>query len=407
MTGSVAKKGKRYYIVIELERDEVTGKRNQKWLSGYSRKRDAENALPGVLADYQRGTFVEPTKKTVGEQMSEWLEDKKTSVKYNTWLSYRWLVNTHINPNIGSIQLSKLKPKHLHDLYNKVLINKLSVSSIRKAHVLILDSLNRAVLWGYVTQNVATVVDLPQGKKTKFKVWNEEELKIFLEAAKEDQYYEAFELAASTGMRQSEILAVNRDCVDLKIRMLSVRQAYTLDAAGGHDFNDTKTESSERSIALFENTVSILEKLFSRQVQLKHSQCYKDHGLVIQTSVGTPLGPRNLMRHYYRILNKIIKDRPDFPRIRFQDLRHTHASLLLKSGIHPKIVQERLGHSSIKVTLDIYSHVLPNLQEAALKNIGSSILGEKSANNKAITSFPKKSFRAIKVRRMLEVPSLK
>lgn len=90
----------------------------------------------------------------------------------------------------------------------------------------------------------------------------------------------------------------------------------------------------------------------------------------------TPLGPRNLMRHYYRILDRIVKEHPDFHRIRFHDLRHTHATLLLKAGIHPKIVQERLGHSSINVTLDTYSHVLPNLQEAVLKNIGDSITGE-------------------------------
>lgn len=377
MKGHVAKKGKKYYIVIEMERNEVTGKRKQKWLSGYVRKRDAENALPGVLSDYQKGQFVEPTKKTFGELLSEWLEDKKTSVKYNTWKSYEWLVNTHIIPNIGWIQLAKLKPKHLYDLYHKVLLSKISVSSIKKAHVIILDALNRAMIWGEVAQNVAMVVDLPQGKKAKFNVWNEEQLQIFLEAAKGDQYYEAFELAASTGMRQSEILALPRSEVDLKRKTLSVRQAYTLSEHGGHDFNDTKTESSERAVALFENTVSVLERLFERQKKAKENKYYRDSGLVIQTSVGTPLGPRNLMRHYYRILNNITKEQPDFPKIRFQDLRHTHATLLLKAGIHPKIVQERLGHSSIKVTLDTYSHVLPNLQAEVLKDIGNSIIGDK------------------------------
>lgn len=103
---------------------------------------------------------------------------------------------------------------------------------------------------------------------------------------------------------------------------------------------------------------------------------------MVQTSVGVPVSPRNLIRNYYRILDTIIKEHPDFPRIRFHDLRHTHATLLLKAGIHPKIVQERLGHSSINVTLDTYSHVLPNLQEAVLDTIGDSILGNQIEDEK-------------------------
>ncbi len=272
--------------------------------------------------------------------------------------------------------MTKLKPQHFHDLYHRTLLPKLSVGSIKKAHVLILDALNRAVTWGIITQNVASSVALPQGKKKKFEVWNEHQLKIFLDAASEDQYFMAFELAASTGMRQSEILALPRSEVDLKRKTASVRQAYTISEIG-HDLDDTKNDSSVRSIALFANTVNFLENHFRKQEhEQARNKLYNDSGLVIQTSVGTPLGPRNLMRHYYRILDRIVKEHPDFPRIRFHDLRHTHATLLLKAGIHPKIVQERLGHSSINVTLDTYSHVLPNLQEAVLKNIGDSITGE-------------------------------
>lgn len=378
MRGHIAKKGNKYYIVIDMDRDEVTGKRKQKWLSGYDKKREAERALPGVLSEFLNGTYVGPTKKTFGEIMKKWLQDKKTSVKHGTWKSYKWLVNTHIIPNIGRIQITKLKPEHLHNLYHVTLLqkSKLSVGSIKKAHVLIIDALNRAVAWGEITRNVAETVELPQGKKTKFEVWNEQQLKIFLDTAKDDQYYTAFELAASTGMRQSEILALRRVDVDLRTKTASVRQAYTITEAG-HDFDDTKNDSSIRSIALFANTVQLLEAHFQKQAkEMSENKLYKDSGLVIQTSVGTPVSPRNLMRNYYRILDKILEKYLDFPKIRFHDLRHTHATLLLKAGIHPKIVQERLGHSSINVTLDTYSHVLPNLQEAVLKNIGDSILGD-------------------------------
>lgn len=188
-------------------------------------------------------------------------------------------------------------------------------------------------------------------------------------------------------MRQSEILAVRRKDVDLTKNMLSVRQAYTL-AEVGHDFDDTKNDSSQRSIALFKNTVDMLENHFIDIDKLaKDNPLYNDSGLVVQSGIGTPVNPRNLMRNYYAIIEKIQKEQEklkdsgepyiDLPRIRFHDLRHTHATLLLKAGIHPKIVQERLGHSSINVTLDTYSHVLPNLQEAVLKNIGDSITGDR------------------------------
>ncbi|MGN7167921.1 tyrosine-type recombinase/integrase [Paenibacillus cellulositrophicus] len=379
MRGHVAQKGNKYYIVVDMH-DEVTQKRRRKWISGpnggFDKKRDAERALPDILKSLNNETFVEPTNKTFGEIMETWLQDKKTSVKHGTWKSYKWLVHTHINPNLGTVKVTKLKPQHLHDLYHKTLLPKLAVGSIKKVHVIILDALNRAVIWGLVSQNVAQFVSLPQGKKKKFEVWNEQQLKMFLDEAQKDQYYTAFELAASTGMRQSEILALRRVDVDLPRKMASVRQAYTL-AERGHDFDDTKNDSSVRSIALFANTVELLEKHLEKQDrERRRNKLYMDSGLVIQTSAGTPLGPRNLMRHYYRIIDNIQKEVPDFPRIRFHDLRHTHATLLLKAGIHPKIVQERLGHSSINVTLDTYSHVLPNLQEAVLNNIGDSILGK-------------------------------
>lgn len=382
MRGHIAKKGNKYYIVIDLDKDEVTGKRKQKWLSGYDRKRDAERALPGVLSDFIKGTFVEPSKITFGEIMETWLKDKKTSVKHGTWKSYEWLVYKHIIPNLGKVQMTKLKPKHFHDFYHKTLLAKLAVGSIKKAHVIIMDALDRAVTWGEIVQNVARSVELPQGKKAKFEVWNEKQLKLFLDTAAHNQYYIAFELAASTGMRQSEILALRRIDVDLNIRSISVRQAYTI-AEVGHDFDDTKNDSSIRSIALFANTVQMLQDHFEKQrIEKETNKFYTDSGLVVQTSVGTPLGPRNLMRNYYSILDTIIKEHPDFPRIRFHDLRHTHATLLLKAGIHPKIVQERLGHSSINVTLDTYSHVLPNLQEAVLNTIGDSILGNQIEDEK-------------------------
>jgi integrase len=390
MRGHIAKKGNKYYIVVDMK-DELTGARKRKWLSGYEKKRDAEKALPEILKELNEGTFKEPTDETFGTIMSAWLEDKKSAVRPGTWKSYSWLVETHLIPHLGKIKLVNLQAKQLHNLYHKTLLPVLSAASIRKLHVLIIDALNRSVTWGDIPRNVAIGVELPKGKKVKFEVWNEEQLQLFLDTARSDQYYTAFELAASTGMRQSEILGLRWVDVDLNNKTISVRQAYTK-AESGHEIDDTKSETSERSIALFPETIKQLREHRTRQNEehMENRKVYRDYGLVIQTRVGTPVNPRNLMRNFYKIIDEIIKEQDElksaekpylpFHRIRFHDLRHTHATILLKNGAHPKIVQERLGHSSVNVTLDVYSHVLPNMQEALLQSIGNSITGGKNKN---------------------------
>ncbi|WP_127580975.1 site-specific integrase [Paenibacillus koleovorans] len=380
MKGHIAKKGNRYYIVINMGKDEVSKKRILKWMpGGYDRKKDAEKVLPDILSSINHGTFVEPTDDTFGSLMATWLQEKKSEVRPGTWKSYAWLVNMHLIPHLGHIKLMKLEPKHLRDLYHEILFKKkgIAAASIRKLHVLVMDALNRAVEWRKIPYNMAAVVKLPQGKAEKFEVWDEEQLKLFLDEAIKDQYFIIFELAASTGMRQSEILGLRWKDVDLQAGRISVRQAYTK-GESGHEMSDTKTEKSVRSIALFPETVEFLKQHKANQNEhhMRNRKLYQDHGLVAQSGFGTPVNPRNLMRNYYKIL-KIIHEHHAVPKVRFHDLRHTHATILLKRGVHPKIVQERLGHSSINVTLDTYSHVLPNLQEAVLKNIGDSILGER------------------------------
>ncbi|WP_308637684.1 tyrosine-type recombinase/integrase [Paenibacillus silvisoli] len=400
MRGHVAAKGNKYYIVVDIK-DETTGKRKRKWLTGsdgkgFDRKRDAEREMPLILTKLNDGTFKETSTDSFDILMSKWLEDKKSAVRPGTWKSYAWLVNTHIIPHLGKVKAARLEPQQLHTLYHKTLKGVISISSIKKLHVLILDALNRAVTWGDLPRNVASTVELPKGTKTKFEVWNEEQLGRFLDAAANDQFFIVYELAASTGMRQSEIMALRWVDVDLEGKKIAVRQAYTK-AERGHDFDDTKSAASERSVSLFPDTVAHLKRHREVQVARKreNGESYKDSGLVVQTMIGTPVNPRNMMRNWYALHERIQKEQEEaanrgkaivpLPRIRFHDLRHTHATILLKKGAHPKIVQERLGHSSITVTLDTYSHVLPNMQESVLEGIGMSITGrqETIANKKA------------------------
>lgn len=389
MRGHIAKKGERHYIVVRVK-DELTGKTKPKWMpGGYARKRDAEKALPEILQQVTEGTYKDPTDDTFGEIMTAWLKDKKSSVRPATWKAYKWLVDNHIIPNLGKVKVQQLQAKQLHNLYHSKLYGVLSAASIKKLHVIIVDALKRAVTWGDLPRNVAAGLELPKGTKAKFEVWNEQQLDLFLEVAKISRYYMAFELAASTGMRKSEILGLRWMDVDFTTKTISVRQAYTM-ADVGHQMGNTKSQKSIRSIALFPETVEHLKdhKKVQNEEHMANRKFYTDNGLVLQSGVGTPVNPANLMRDYYKIVKGLVKEQADkkargephidFHQIRFHDLRHTHATILLKNGAHPKIVQERLGHSSITVTLDTYSHVLPNMQEALLQSIGTSITGGKN-----------------------------
>lgn len=367
MKGHVRKRGNKWCFVVDIGRDELTGKRQQKWFYGYSKEKEAERAMIEVIKEINDGTFVEETDETIEHFMKNWLQNKKNQVRPGTWKSYSWLINTHLIPHLGKVKVFQLKPRHLNDLYNQKLLNVISANSIKKLHGLIKDALDEGIGYGDLSKNAANAVTPPRVKKVKFEVWDEQQLKMFLEEAKGNRFYVAFELAASTGMRIGEILGLRWRDVDLSEAKLSIRQAYTK-AHSGYEFHEPKTSSGERSVALFPGTVELLKKHKESQEKEKNKAFYNDHGLVIQTHIGTPVSPRNLSREYYKIIDKL-----SIPKIRFHDLRHTHATLLLKKGVHAKIVQERLGHSSITITLDTYSHVLPGLQEAALKSLGGTL----------------------------------
>ncbi|MED0676944.1 tyrosine-type recombinase/integrase [Aneurinibacillus thermoaerophilus] len=371
MKGHVRKRGNKWSFVIDIGRDE-TGKRRQKRFSGFNTKKEAEKALAQKINELHTGQFVDATKETVGEYLSVWLEDKKAQVRPGTWKSYRWLVNRMVE-HIGKVKLADLKPQHLQKMYNQLQKGErpLSARSVLHAHLVIQEALDRAMKWGMIHRNVAEAVDAPRPKKVEMSVWNAEQIRQFLEVAKEDRHYIAFLLAITTGMRKGEILGLRWKDIDLEQGTLSVRQTFTR-AEKGHDFQEPKSSSGLRSIALSPGTIEALRahKIQQSKEKLKAGSLYQDIGMVVATSIGTPVLSRNLDRTWFRLMKKA-----GVPRIRFHDLRHTHATLMLKQGVHPKIVSERLGHANIGITLDTYSHVLPGLQEAAAKQFDESLFG--------------------------------
>lgn len=340
----------------------------------------------------QTGTYIEPTSFTLGQWLDKWLtEYKKGQLKPSTYQSYAGLVARHIKPALGSVPLAKLQAHNLQAFYNEKLASGrisvgkhegtekqdsgLSTRVVRYFHAVIREALQQAVKEGLLPRNVADATSPPAMKHKPMRPLTEDELLTFLGAAKEDRFFAAYLLAVTTGLRRGELLGLCWDSVDLKGAAIVVqRQLLVLeDEANKYGFvldDTTKSESGRRSISLTDDAVRELKAHRKRQLQEKIilGPAYQDKGLVFCKEDGSPVDPRNFTKRFQRILRAA-----GLPQVRLHDLRHTHASLLLARGVHPKVVQERLGHASITMTLDLYSHLAPGLQEAAAATLNGLV----------------------------------
>jgi len=304
------------------------------------------------------------------DYLIEWLKVKRYSYSPPTISGTEYSIRTRIAPRLGDLALADLSPMVLQTFVNELKESGLANRSVRHIFAVVSSSLTTAEKMELIPKSHARAVTLPKLTRRELEVWDIEQVRRFLQLAGNEPYtYVAFHLAILTGMRQGEILGLRWEDVDLSSNVLFVRQTLTQD--GKHFLPFTKTSQGTRSIAIDRRTVAILGEHF-RRVEADKNRCpvgYLDSGLVVRMKIGMRMRSRYLMDVWYGLLKK-----SGLPHIRFHDLRHTHASLLLKNNIHPKIVSERLGHASVKTTLDTYSHLLPNLQGDAARKLGEEIL---------------------------------
>lgn len=364
MRGHIAKRGKNSYaIVINLGRDPGTGKCKQKWVTVRGSKKEAERRLSELLHQLDTGVLVVPSKTTVAEFLERWLEDYvRPKLSLRGAERYESIVRTHLIPSLGNVPLTQLKPDHLQRHYAARLTDGLSPRTIRYHHTVIHKALQTALKWGLLGRNVADGADVPRAHSHEMQTWDEDEVETFLEAVKSTSYYTLFYTALFTGMRRSELLALRWKDVDLLLNQIYVQRGLHHLKDGSYAFSEPKSAKSRRTIALPPSLTLLLTEHYKKQRLDKGmlSIPLTDDDLVFSTPEGKPLRPNTVSRAW-----TTLAARAHVRVIRLHDARHTHASLLLKKGIHPKIVQERLGHSSIQTTLDTYSHTTPGLQQAA------------------------------------------
>ncbi|MEK4636832.1 site-specific integrase [Bacillus sp. FSL W8-0519] len=374
MRGHVTKKGKKWYIVVDNGVNPITGRRKQKWISGYDRKKDAQADLSKILVEMQEGSYIEPTKMTVREFFIQYLAARKINLRETTYYNYRKHINNHIIPKLGNIPMQKLKGIDLERFYSS-LSEGMKPVTVRSIHQIVRTALAYAVRHEIVKKNVADVISPPTAGADARTVntWTEEEVLLFLENAKESRYYIAYLLAITCGMRKGEILGLQWKDIDFERRTLSVNRSLSHITK---EFHEPKTSSGKRLIVLPEITLLALQEhlLKINEEKERYGEGYNDYDLVCPTYNGNPCNFRSLTQLWKKLIKK-----SGVPDIRFHDLRHTHATLMLKQGIHPKIVSERLGHKKVGITLDTYSHVVPGLQETAVDQFANELFGKKNS----------------------------
>ena len=329
---------------------------------------DVKKKLNTLRADADRGLIFDAENLTVGEYLKNWLTGSvRGSVRQSTYDRYEIAVRVHIQPALGRVKLSRLTPAHVAGFYQDRLAAGHAPASVNKLHVTLHKALSQAVKWNMIPRNVCEAVNAPRPTpKEEMRTLSAEEARRLLEAASSagDRLEALYVLAVHTGMRQGELLALKWEDIDLEAATLQVRR--TLTKNGGRLLTgEPKTAKGRRKIQLTAASVDALKRHRKRQNEerLAAGELWQDNGLVFASEAGTLVNPTNLRKRSFAALLK----RAQLPEIRFHDLRHTCATLLLSRNVHAKYVQELLGHANISITLDTYSHVLPGMGDHTVR----------------------------------------
>ncbi|GAB6181714.1 tyrosine-type recombinase/integrase [Desulfotomaculum defluvii] len=384
MHGRIEKKGKDHYrIVIDLGPDPSDGKRKRIYKTVKMSKADAEVEMARMITELQNGAYVEPTKLTLESFLKHWLEVYgKTNLKPQTYDSYKMICEKHLIPNLGKMPLSKLHQTHLEQYQVKAMASGrsngkggLSARTVQYHHRVLGKALSYAVKMKILQYNIARDVSAPRAKKKEMRALTAQEVRQFLDTAKDHRDYLIVFTAVHTGMRRGEIIGLKWKDIDFKNRIARIQRSLQESEEEGIILGSTKNEDG-RPVPLPECLCELLKEYKKTQVV----NLFDKERLVFSDPDGDPVNPKNLS---HRIEN--LAKKAGFPGINLHSLRHTWATLALESGIHPKVVQAILGHSNISITMDIYSHVLPVMFTEASNIVAQTISGINSKQEEKIS----------------------
>lgn len=372
MQGYVARKGDRYYAVIYEGLDPATGRERRRWHPAGTDRAEAQR-LATRLAAKRAGDGERHSGLTLGVYLTQqWIPAKQINLQPSTWDAYRRNIELHVVPHLGRMPLRRLRAEHLETLYTRLLVEGrvdgdggLAAKTVLEIHGILRKALGDATRRGLVVRNVAADAHAPKRRSsetTELRAWNAQQLRAFLDVAQTHRLFAAFWLAANTGMRRSELLGLRWNDLDLNATRLSVNRALISVAYELHE-SAGKTRNSRRMVDLDPKTVAILRDWQEGQ-RSEHGKLgiERENGYVFTKPDGSPVHPDVFRQTFDRLVA-----RAGVPRIRLHDLRHTHATLLLKERIPTKVVSERLGHATPAFTMATYQHVMPGMQAEAAR----------------------------------------
>jgi integrase len=373
-------------IVIDL-RDPATGRRRRKWHSFKGTKREAQKECARLIHELNVGTYIVPSKATLAAYLEAWLADIKSRVSPRTHQRYAQLARRNIVPLLGETLLKELQPASISHAYSRLLESGhrkgggLSAGTVRHCHILLKAALAQAVRWGgdwAISRNPCDAVKPPKASPTKMHTYDVEQTLALLETIRGVRLFPSVLLAVLCGLRRGEIAALRWGQVDLNAGSIAIVQSAEQTGTTVR-YKEPKTGRA-RTVALSPMMVEELRAHRLRQAEelLRLGIKVTDETFVCAREDGLPLQPQTLTHEWKRLIAKT-----GLPRIRFHDLRHAHATHMLSAGVHPKIASERLGHSKVGITLDLYSHVLPGMQEDAVAKVDAAM---QAARNKRETN---------------------
>jgi integrase len=346
-----------------------TDRRRQISRQGFATRKAAEAALNEAVQKSAQGTIVSRSSTRLRDYLDDWLMTQQSRLRETTHHSYVFAVQ-RVERRLGAVALQSLTPLQIEQFYAELLSAGLSAKTVRNTHVVLRKALADAERLGLVPRNAAAAAKAPTARRPEFTTWSSDDVKQFFAAVHDDRLYALFVLLATTGLRRGEALGLRWRDVDFDAGQLAVVQ--TLTTVGSETLiSQPKSQRSRRTVYLDSETISVLKEHRRRQ---REDQLAVGAGwdrvsdLVFRDELGGSIHPDWLSREFRRLVAVA-----GAPCIRLHDLRHTHATLALKAGVHPKVVSERLGHSSIAITLDLYSHVTPGIAREAADAVAAKI----------------------------------
>lgn len=335
----------------------IQGRRLSK---SFSTQKEGRAWIKTKLAQIENGLSISGAKITLGEYLHYWLENYKEAIRPKTWQQYEGIARNHLIPHLGKVRLGDLQPDHIHRFYNTMVRNGHSLRTMQLIHSVIRRALVIAMREGFIGRNPVQIVQPPRYVKEEMQVLTDTQARQLLIAAQGMRNEALYHLAVTTGMRQGELLGLKWTDIDWAGCTIQIQRQLQRITGEGNIFVQPKTRAGYRLIQFGKETLRQLSTHRKLQDVERQKKTWQEQGLIFPSTTGTPLDNRNLSREFKGLLKFA-----QLPEIRFHDLRHTAATLMLLNGIPLLVVSRRLGHAKPSVTLDVYGHYLPGMQNQA------------------------------------------